>query len=34
VMRPEVALSGAHPGPFTPDSLFALRRLLPTARQA
>ena len=28
VMRPEDALSGAHKGPFTPDSLVALRRLM------
>jgi 8-oxo-dGTP pyrophosphatase MutT (NUDIX family) len=27
VMRPEVALSGKHEGPFTPDSLVALRQL-------
>jgi 8-oxo-dGTP pyrophosphatase MutT (NUDIX family) len=28
VMRPEVALGGAHAGPFTPDSLVALRQLI------
>ena len=27
-IRPEDALSGTHPGPFTPDSLVALRRLM------
>jgi 8-oxo-dGTP pyrophosphatase MutT (NUDIX family) len=27
VMRPEAALGGTHSGPFTPDSLFALRKL-------